>query len=162
MLTQERLKELLHYDPDTGLFTRIKRTNCRTQIGEIAGYFNNHTGYWLISIDNGRYYAHRLAWFYVFGKWPEHDIDHINTNKVDNKLSNLRDVSRQINKQNRKKAQSNNKSGLLGVKKYRSDYYTARIVINGKEKHIGCFKNPIDAFNAYVEFKRKYHTGNTL
>ena len=80
-LTQDRLKELLHYDPDTGVFTWIQKPAPRGRaiIGSVAGGLKQH-GYITIGINQREYYAHRLAWLYVYGEWPEDQIDHINHN----------------------------------------------------------------------------------
>jgi len=123
MLTQERLKQLLHYDPTTGVFTRIlsKRSDrCGKQPGSL-----NTKGHIQIRLDGTLYVAHRLAWLYVTGHFPIDQIDHINGNKSDNRLVNLREAT---NKQNQENIplQTNNTSGYRGVsfdkrlKKFRS------------------------------------------
>lgn len=101
MLTQDRLRELLHYDPDTGVFTNIKPRH-RVKVGDIAGS-NSGKGYLQIQIDQKRYSAHRLAWLYTYGRFPEEFIDHINGNPSDNRIVNLREVTQRENLQNRKK-----------------------------------------------------------
>src|SRR5205085_9675180 len=92
-LTAQRLRELLHYDPQTGSFTR--RSD-----GRVLGCKSKHLGYWIVGVSGGQYYAHRLAWFYTHGRWPEGHIDHINCDKTDNRLENLREVQQRINNQN--------------------------------------------------------------
>ncbi len=110
MITQARLKELLHYNPDTGVFTRKK--NGRTA----GGIARNGAGkpYWSMSVDGKTHKAHRLAWLFSFGHLPKNDIDHEDGNGLNNKISNLRDVSHHINCKNRR-LQSNNSSGYNGV-----------------------------------------------
>ena len=96
MLTQERLKELLHYDEETGLFTRKTRVASRMK-GTISGARHNK-GYVQIMIDGDNYLAHRLAWFYVYGEWPKNQIDHINRIKTDNKIpKNARFICSKVN-----------------------------------------------------------------
>jgi hypothetical protein len=87
-LTAERLREILGYDPETGLFTRLVRTG-RIRAGEVAGTAHSR-GYRSIVIDGRVYLSHRLAWLYVHGEWPPEQIDHINRNRADNRLVNLR------------------------------------------------------------------------
>ncbi len=112
MLTQERLKELLHYDPNTGHF-RWKVSNAYTVIvGQIAGW-NNGKSARRINIDMKPYLAHRLAWFYVYGEWPN-QIDHINRNRMDNRICNLRNATNSQNQANMK-AKSNNRLGIRGL-----------------------------------------------
>src|SRR5690606_34614864 len=99
MLTQQRLKELLYYDPETGIFTRlVGRSGPRARAGDVAGS-DNGKGYIRIYVDGRPYKAHRLAWFYMHGEWPE-EIDHRNGERADNRLSNLRPVTRQQNNLN--------------------------------------------------------------
>lgn len=105
MITQNRIKELLIYNPTTGNFTR--RNN-----GGIAG--SDSSVYSNIYLDGTMYQSHRVAWLYVYGYWPENDIDHINRDKHDNRISNLREVSRQCNARNTGNRSSNN-SGVKGV-----------------------------------------------
>jgi HNH endonuclease len=160
MLTQARLKELLHYDPETGVFTWIKRTSKRIYVGKIAGSLHP-IGYWFIGVDNHRCYAHRLAWFWTHGEWPKGDIDHIDGNRVNNQLANLRDVTVSVNAQNQKRAQSDNKTGFLGVSPYRGKFI-ATIKVNGKRITCGIFDKPDIAHLAYVEAKRRLHEGCTI
>lgn len=114
MLTQARLKEVLHYDQDTGLFTWKVRTSNRIRVGEVAGAFSEKLGYILIGIDGTRHYAHRLAWLYVYGQFPEKMIDHEDTDGRNNRISNLRVATRTQNLSNHDK-NSNNTSGIKGI-----------------------------------------------
>jgi hypothetical protein len=99
-LTAQRLRELFHYDPDTGIFTwRVKPRKGCVQIADIAGHVN-HTGYRSIKIDQRAYRAHRLAWLYMYGVWPPGDLDHDNTIKDDNRLVNLREATDPQNQAN--------------------------------------------------------------
>jgi HNH endonuclease/AP2 domain len=160
-LTPERLREILHYDPATGLFTWRVCRHHRTKIGAIAGCITN--GYGIIVLDGSIYKMHRLAWAYTYGHWPKNDIDHIDGNGTNNRLLNLRDATRSMNCQNQKRAQKNNKTGLLGVR-FRRDNgrYSAQIGVDGKPRYLGLFDTAEAAHAAYIEAKRRLHPGNML
>lgn len=126
-LTQDRLKELLHYDPETGHFTRLKRVN-----NQVAGKVCNSRcseGYIKIAIDGKRYAAHRLAFFYMTGEWPAESVDHKNLDTSDNSWSNLRECTQSQNLANREKA-TNNTLGVKNVYPYKLDKF--RVVIDSK------------------------------
>lgn len=159
-VTLERLKQLLHYDPLTGVFTRLVKVG-NQPIGSIAGTPRKNR-YIQIQIDGDNYRAHRLAWFYVKGEWPEHDVDHWNTVRDDNRFDNLRPVTRQVNLQNQRKAQAHNKVGLLGVRKHKGGKFTSQIKVDDKAIHLGSFEKPEEAYEAYVVAKREKHEGCTL
>ena len=112
MLTQERLKQALKYDPETGVFTWAESGRGR-KIGRQAGGLT-HEGYLRITVDQQEYKAHRLAWLYVHGEWPKQVIDHINRDRSDNRIANLRDVSSMENSNNHG-GYSTNSSGHTGV-----------------------------------------------
>lgn len=149
-----RLRKLLSYDPTTGEFTRIKSSGGRFA-GSKAGC-KNTAGYIVIRVDDRLYLAHRLAWLYVTGDWPQHDIDHINGERTDNRFSNLRECNMSLNLQNRRRANTNNKLGLLGVIALRNGY-TASINVLGKQVWLGMHKTPEAAHAAYIKAKRKLH-----
>jgi len=111
-LTVERLKKFLEYSSDSGVFTRRVATG-GSKVGDIAGT-KHRTGYIHIRVDGKKYSAHRLVWLYKYGVFPSRDIDHINHVRDDNRLSNLREVSKQENMQNSSKY-STNTSGVVGV-----------------------------------------------
>ena len=102
MITQERLRRLLHYEPETGVFTWLERSSPHSKghVGRVAGAFDVR-GYWRIKIDYKSYRAARLAWFYMTGEWPTQEIDHINRNPADNRWINLRSVDGSQNTYNR-------------------------------------------------------------
>ncbi len=100
MLTQERLKDVLAYFPEAGVFVWKQRVADRIKVGDTAGSRHNKTGYLRIRLDGKEYLSHRLAWFYSTGVWPV-EIDHINRNQLDNRIDNLRDVSHSVNINNR-------------------------------------------------------------
>lgn len=158
-LTQEALKQELHYDPETGLFTRLRNIGNGIKEGHIFGC--NSRGYLVGTVRRVMYANHRLAWFYVYGVWPTGDIDHINGIKSDNRIQNLRDVSKTLNQHNQRKAHSQNSTGVLGVRP-RGNRFSARIVINRKDKHLGCFDTAEAAHEAYLAAKRQMHEGCTI
>lgn len=161
-LTHARLQEVLHYNRETGILTWIKSLRMNTA-GKVAGSLRPTDGYWSIHLDGKRYMAHRLAWFYVHGEWPKQFIDHINGVRVDNRITNLRDVDRNTNCQNVVRPMVDNKSGVLGVTRSAGrTKYRAEISVDGKAKHLGCFDTTEQAHSAYVSAKRIYHAGNTL
>jgi hypothetical protein len=137
MLTQERLKELLHYDPETGVFTRRTKVG-RYLAGSVSGAKHNK-GYIQITIDGSNLLAHRLAWLYVYGKFPIDQIDHINRIKTDNRIQNLRDVDASTNHHN-VGLRSHNRSGITGVVwSARSKKWIAQVIYKNKRYYIGCF-----------------------
>lgn len=136
-LTQEKLKETLNYNPNTGIFTWKKQISKKSTIGRVAGS-NRGDGYKGINLYNKSYYAHRLAWLYKYGYLPENDVDHINRNKSDNRIINLREVSRQCNLRN-SSLNKNNTSGVSGVSFDKgSNSWKAQITVN-KKRHIFCY-----------------------
>ena len=155
MLTQERLKELLDYDPETGVFVR-KASRGTAKAGSVAGCMYN-TGYIMIRIDSKDYTAHRLAWLYVYGCWPTNQIDHINRVKDDNRLCNLREATQSENNWNVGKYK-NNKSGLTGVSWHNSTKkWQAQISVNGKLIYLGLFDTPEEGHAAYLKAKAAHH-----
>ena len=162
ILTVERLRQLFAYDVSTGLFTRLVRTSNSVHVGDVAGTKNVH-GYWQINIDYKLYLAHRLAWLYVYGEWPAHKLDHINGDRQDNRIANLRGATDEVNAQNIRRAQKNNSTGLLGAfARSRGKTFISRIRVNNKYLNLGSFQTKEAAHAAYVEAKRKYHAGCTI
>lgn len=173
-LTAQRLRELLHYDPGTGEFTWKSRPSelfseerfCRIWNSQHAGKPAGRTaphGYIRIAIFDRRHYGHRLAWLYERGEWPAGEIDHINGNRADNRLSNLRDVTRQLNAQNIRQRYAGYSDLPLGVtfnKKER--VFAAAIRINGKSTPLGRFSTAEEAHNAYLSAKRHHHPGAVI
>lgn len=146
-LTQKRLKELLHYDPDTGHFTCIKKRQNASVGGRAGG--NHHYGYIRIGIDNEKYQAHRLAFLFMGGKFPENQVDHINGVRDDNRWRNLREATAHENMRN-SCIQKNNKSGIKGVSWSKTNKsWRAVIYKNGRQIHIGHFHKKEDAGKAY-------------
>jgi hypothetical protein len=160
-LTAHRLRELLSYNQETGVFTwRVSRG------GVSAGAQANskdHRGYMRVRIAGVDYATHRLAWLYVTGSWPDHEIDHINKIKTDNRFANLRDVTATINMQNQIAAMTHGKSGFLGVTWHKNGQrWQAQIKVSGKNIHLGLFSTAEDAHGAYLSAKRALHEGCTI
>lgn len=158
-LTAEQVRELLDYNPETGRFTwRIAPRGHKA--GSQAGCIDSY-GYVVIRIAGAGHKAHRLAWLIAYGEWPDDQVDHINGDRSDNRIANLRDVSRLTNRQNMRRAQADNRSGLLGVS-LTNNRCKASIRSGGKNHHLGYFASPEAAHAAYVAAKRQTHEGCTL
>jgi hypothetical protein len=152
-ITAERLRELRDYNPQTGQFFYKVKSGCN-RAGALCG--SHHAqGYVQMNIERRTYLAHRLAWLYVTGNWPAKDVDHIDCDKKNNCLANLRDVSEVVNGHNRKGPNKNNRSsGLIGVKRNK-DRWAAGITINRKPSHLGTYDTPEQAHAAYLQAKTK-------
>ena len=158
-ITAEEVRRLFHYDPDTGVFTRLINRH-RFKSGDVAGSVSNE-GYVCIKIHKTTYKAHRLAFLFMSGSFPDNQVDHINGNRADNRWSNLREVSFNGNVHNQRKAQAPNKSGLLGVSP-NNKRWKATISCNGKYHYLGTFDTPDQAHQAYVTAKRSLHPTCTI
>lgn len=153
MLTQKRLKEVLTYDPETGIFRWLITRNNFVQKGHIAGAINNQ-GYVVIKIDGVSYQAHRLAWLFAKGKWPDGILDHIDHCEANNSIANLRDILFAENYKNRRR-RSDNTSGIAGVQ-FHNGKWQARIVVKGKRISLGHFDRLSDAAAARCVAKVKF------
>jgi hypothetical protein len=149
-LTALRARELLRYEPETGILRR-------TDSDKIAGGLNKYLGYIYVSIDNVRYLAHRVIWLIVTGAWPEADVDHINGIRHDNRWINLRAATRAQNLQNSRR-HSNSRSGFKGVVPNGSGWL-AQIYVAGKNRCLGTFRTPEAAHAAYCTAAQE-HFGN--
>lgn len=133
----------------------------KSNLNKVSGW-TSKDGRKYIHYDGQSYFAHRVAWAFNYGQ-PDEDIDHIDGNPSNNKLENLRSVKHIHNQQNLLKARKDNKSGFLGVAYHsQTGRYTAQIWINKKKKHIGIFKTPELAHEAYLKAKRELHEGCTI
>lgn len=141
-LTQERLRELLDYNPDTGQFTwKVRRSRCADK-GSIAGCVDKH-GYICIKIDQKRYFAHRLALFWANGEWPPDETDHINRDPKDNRLANLRPASRKLNALN------------TGARGYTRIPHLDRWAVYLSGKYVGRYDTEREARNAYLSARQR-------
>jgi HNH endonuclease/AP2 domain len=146
-LTQEELKKLLEYEPESGNFIR-RISRHKHKAGEIAGTLHPF-GYTHIKIDGRSYKAHRLAWFYIHGVWPNGEIDHIDRNRSNNALKNLRVVNRKGNVENTGPT-IRSKTGIKGASwKAKIKKYQAQITHNGQKIYLGIFDTAIEAGVAY-------------
>jgi hypothetical protein len=155
-LTQDQLKSLLMYDPATGMFTwRVSRPT-KIKPGDVAGNVTPK-GYVSVGVKGKIYRAHRLAWLYVYGRWPNNEIDHINRIRNDNRIANLREADRSVNTQNTN-LQRNNTSGFRGVDWHKHrNAWRARISVNGKMKNLGYYLTREDAAAAYLKASIMLH-----
>lgn len=154
-LTVERLREVLNYDPETGVFIRLVSNNRRHKVGEEAGYLDDK-GYVRVGFAGREYRAHRLAWFYMTGKWPA-EVDHKNGFKTDNRWTNLREGTHAQNHQNIRRARATNPTGELGVSQRPGRKPCARITIDGRQYTIGHFDSRAEASEAYWMVKAAFH-----
>lgn len=153
-LSAARLRELLHYDPAMGVFTWATARQ-GIAIGQAAGCIDKSTGYRRIAIDGRDYRAHRLAWLYVHGVWPDGDLDHEDTNKDHNWIDNLRPATQSQNQANTHRHRDN-ASGLKGVYFYRSrNRWRASISEGDQRKHLGYFDTAEEAHAAYCAAAKK-------
>lgn len=161
-LTLERLKQVYLYVPETGEFLRLEETISRgwkAKVGAAAGS-NSGERYTRIGIDGQVYRAHRLAWFYMTGAWPENGVDHIDVDPANNRWANLRAATQSQNAVNTRKRRDNT-SGFKGVSKTASGTWQAVIWVRKKKLCLGTFPTPQEAFEAYQlaaeEHFGKYH-----
>lgn len=153
-LTAERLRQLISYDPETG---RITRAGTDTPWGSL-----DPAGYWQVRLDGRNYRGHRLAWLYVHGEWPTKMIDHINGDRGDNRIANLRDVPQSYNAQNVRK-QRRSRSGLRGATWHaRTKAWRSVIFANGKQHYLGMYATPEEAHDAYNRARAVMHPGAVL
>ena len=176
-LTAEYVRSLLNYDPETGMFRwkprtpamfgggngghspehRCKCWNSRyagAMAGTVSTALRQNVVHLTVRIEGRNYYAHRLAWLYVHGEWPDGDIDHINGDGLDNRIANLRVATRSQNCANVGR-RAHNTSGVKGIYQH-GMRWRASIRVKGKSKHLGCFGTPADAQAAYMAAAREH------
>lgn len=157
MITAERLREILHYEPETGVFTWREKISVKVVIGRRAGSINA-AGYRVIGIGGRIYYAHRLAFLYMTGEWPPAHVDHKRDAKDDNRWSEIRAASAQQNALNMR-LPSHNTSGFKGVSWHRAaGKWSAGITINGTRRHLGLFESRDEARAAYMRAASNIHS----
>lgn len=160
-ITQAQLRNEISYDSITGEFKWLRSLRTRKATNRVGSY--NQYGYLIITVFCRKYAAHRLAWLYMHGEFPNGVIDHIDGNKTNNAISNLRVVTQAINVQNRRKAGKASTTGILGAGwDSRTNSFKSRIQLGGKSIWLGRFKTAREAHQAYVSAKRRLHEGNTL
>jgi len=160
LITQERLKSLLTYDPDTGEFRWAVSTSNRTPVGTVANCRDKY-GYVVIRVDKKLYKAHRLAWLYEYGVWPAKNIDHINQTPSDNRIANLREADQHENNQNRR-VQRNSQSGVTGVSWNKThNLWQARIYTREGCRSLGWHKSKNDAILARQNAEREIYSFRT-
>jgi hypothetical protein len=154
MLTQSRLKELFNYCPESGAFTRL--ASCKGVKAGLSGS-NDGKGYLLIRVDGKKYKSHRLAFLYMTGEFPPHDVDHVNGVRDDNRWENLHAATRSENCKNQK-LYNTNKSGYMGVGwNKRAGKWHARYRISNKLHHLGYFADINDAVSARATVSHLFH-----
>jgi hypothetical protein len=163
--TPEELRERLSYDHQTGYLTWKKLRNS-LRVGEQAKSLDV-SGYIQVNIAGHVLKGHRIAWAIYYGQWPDGPIDHINGNRSDNRIENMREVSHQINCQNMRNGSCKNETGFLGVHEAKgvtnqNKKYRAKIQHNKKQVHLGGYPTPQEAHEAYLQAKRKIHEGCTI
>ena len=159
----EDLRKSLGYDSETGELRWKSTLGSRALVGNLAGCVNKTHDCQYIQFQGKRYLAHRLAWLLTHGKWPDGVIDHLDGNPLNNRISNLRDVSNSVNGQNQRRTRSNTTSGFLGVTfNKRDSKFKAQIMLDGKSKYLGLFPTAELAHAAYLAAKRQLHEGCTI
>jgi hypothetical protein len=156
-LTAAKLRELIDYDPNTGVFTwRVRAYRSKYKQGSPAGT-KQSKGYLTIGVLGRSYLAHRLAWLYVYGEWPTKQVDHINQDKLDNRIANLRQATNKENHQN-EGLSSNNTSGYKGVGFFkRTRRWRAHITTDGVTRHLGFFSTIDGAIAARKNAEAQIH-----
>jgi hypothetical protein len=161
-LTQDYLREILHYDPATGLFTWLKALSYRGKVGSIAGCVNKRLNRRHIGIHGREYYAYRLAWFYVKGSWPAEDLDHKDGDSTNDRFDNLRPCNMSQNQQNLRRARTFRSGALLGAWPTPAGRWFSMITVKKRKIYLGNFATDVEAHTAYLTAKRRLHEFNQL
>ncbi|MCK5236058.1 MAG: HNH endonuclease [Deltaproteobacteria bacterium] len=152
MIAQKELIKILNYNPETGIFMWKISTNRKIKIGDIAGHLDKQEGYIVIWVNKKKYLAHRLAWFYVYGVWPEKDIDHDDHNRANNAIGNLNNADKQSNAKNMS-LRCDNKSGVTGVTWHKE---TSKWIANIAGVYLGGFTDKFEAICARMSANNKH------
>lgn len=162
-LSAEYVREHYFYEPESGKLLRTKRTNGKLLDPPERAGVKGSIGYRVVRIHPHTYSEHELIWLWMTGSHKQGHMDHIDGVRDNNKWENLRVVPQKINNQNVRSAQRNNKTGLLGVSYSQGrKKYKAQITVDGRNKCLGEFETPIEAYAAYLGAKRQYHQGCTI
>jgi hypothetical protein len=138
------------YDPDTGVLRwKISPVNS-VKIGDVAGQIPISDGYLKVRWNGKAFSVHRIIWLIVYGEWPPDKIDHINGDRIDNRIANLRCVSVRQNSQNKQCHRDGHLAGTKRDARRRKNPWQAAVTIEGKRKHLGCFPTQQQAYEAYV------------
>lgn len=157
-----QFSEYFSYDRDTGVIRWKKSTGRRGKPGDIAGNIESK-GYRRISFFGKSYGGHRIAILLATGEWPSQEVDHINGDRADNRLCNLREANRTVNGRNIHGPMAHNTSGFLGVYFHKKNRrWAAQIKVNKKSIHLGQFGTAEEAHACYLEAKRKLHPESDL
>jgi hypothetical protein len=156
----ETLRSIVVYEEDTGIlrWRNDNKTISWIKAGDIVGGGSKKNGYLSTSIRRKQYYQHRLVWLYVYGEWPAGSIDHINGDRSDNRIVNLRLATASENQHNRKKTK-NRDTPVGAYKHYRGTWYSS-IMVNKVKKYLGSFKTAEEAAEAYAKAKKELHLFN--
>lgn len=156
-LSAEIVREIFDYDKTTGVFTWRIKPSINRKAGDVAGGVNSD-GYRKLKYKGNCVGAHRVAWLYVYGRWPYGEIDHINQDKLDNRIENLRDTTTRGNAHNKPGWYGRElPRGVYQIKSSKANPYRSMIRSDGKLIHIGLYHNPEDAHAAYIKAKGLYH-----
>jgi hypothetical protein len=161
MTDADYARERIAYDPTTGRMTwRIKPSRA-VNAGDRTGHTDDGKGYGRVKLWGRQHQAHRIAWLISRGEWPAGDIDHINGDRADNRLANLRDVPSTVNAENRRTASRHAATKVLGVS-MEGTRFKARVRVNKREVYLGLFDTAEQAHAAYLKAKRELHAGCTI
>lgn len=160
-LTHAFLIESMGYCEATGVFMRKVSAGPR-RAGQSAGHHDKTSGYVVVGLNGTRYLAHRLAWFYVHGEWPEKQIDHRDGCRANNAIKNLRPATQAQNSQNQGPGQGKRVGRQIGVYPARAGRWVAQIGIDGKRICLGTFGTKAEAAKAYMDAKVRLHPFQTI
>lgn len=159
LLTADDVRELFDYDPVSGAF-RWRSARRRPNLpADLTAGTRHSEGYRRVSVKGRLYYVHRLIWAYVHDRWPAEDIDHLNGDRSDNRLCNLREASRSLNNENIRTARSHSTSGMLGAHRTPWGRWASSIRVRGRILYLGCYDTANEAHQAYLSAKIKFHEG---
>lgn len=154
-MDQTYLKSIIEYNPDNGLFRRLYRTSPTANLDWSIGS-KRPDGYTFLSIQNKQYLCHRLAWLYIYGAFPKTYLDHINQNKQDNRIVNLRLTNKSLNALNTSLPHEDSSSTYQGVSRTSSGKWMCKLTINGYQRYLGSYNTEEEAYMVYRKEKELY------